>query len=155
MEGLCGMAFRDALKCQNLIHIQAAASSKPMPRQEIQGFAVMQGLCYFSIFIGSIINVVRRRTLYLFNLECEHLFASGILAGYQGAEDANKYQRDKDRDRALVTLIQKHFIAHDAVSMLQELCEEWGIPCKFANYFSRIALMLLILSALNQAGGVG
>ena len=51
-----------------------------------------------------------------------------------GVEEANQCQKDKDRDRVLVTLIQKHFNVHNAVSKLQELCEAQGIPCKFANY---------------------
>jgi hypothetical protein len=52
----------------------------------------------------------------------------------QAVEAANQHQKDKDKDRALVTLIQKYFSVHDAVSKLHELCEAQGIPCKFANY---------------------
>lgn len=42
--------------------------------------------------------------------------------------------KDKDRDKALVALIQKHFSQHDVVSKLQEVCEARGIPCEFFSY---------------------
>lgn len=47
---------------------------------------------------------------------------------------ARGYAKDKDRDKALVALIQKHFSQHDVVSKLEELCESKGIPCEFFSY---------------------
>ena len=41
---------------------------------------------------------------------------------------------DKDRDKALVALIAKHFSVQDVVTKIREKCEARGIPCKFDSY---------------------
>ena len=47
---------------------------------------------------------------------------------------ARCYPGEKDRDKALVALIQKHFSKHDVVTKIREQCEARSIPCEFDSY---------------------
>ena len=64
----------------------------------------------------------------------QRLFELFAESDQQAAAAAKELSKEKDRDKALMGLIQKHFSVHDVVSKLQEQCEARGIPCEFFSY---------------------